>query len=1383
MRIEEKRELTGKYAAVLDPQVSGVILVRDDATGRALNESVALMVGKCLARELCLVEALNPSTPGPATDQVLQDLADHYHGYGPGTLIVAEFREPKMIERILAKGIMDWILDEEIFRVLYTNAAIFFDQMLTGQRSQELLPEPLGQTRQRDGDFSEAAQMESNASERPGVAARSTDRVRLPGTEDVDLHRAKPGFNPTEAQVLSEMAQTNDLAAEDRSVFSSAAKEAARLARAADATVSRRLEKWSRYENVRVKVGIFDKICGAYRKIGRRNVLALDVRMLIDPSLNDELLMTLLHEARLAVYPLSKDRDNELFALRCHFSDTSSVFSESLRVSLQNAWEQIGKEFAARSPEEKVQKELLPQIVNLEEAWAACSDRILQWAQGLVLVSRGSACFSSERGIRIERELGSDANTFIAAQKELERAESDVVNLLKLIRKTRQSLALIEREECPAQVQDRLRNLLGSMKSGLAEDFAKRSRGAIALCRQRLSASLPQEEFRKISVAVRLLREDVASLASALDMDNPDSVQAVKSVEFALLKVRCVLMEINLAVRADNPADAASDPARTQRDAGTGNKKTMRLEVLAAAREWAVRNNDQPLLALLDVMEPDVLRVLGEWSGYNPQAPPDIAYIEMDTECELPAGYTRLDSNPAIVVHVTFWNLEHPELVIAHEEEHLKDLACKNEVRLLRRQANAGAAQVVPDVSDSAAAELLNAVVGSEYARRVNVDGIRFMPEARQRIEKELERSGRAGVMAPFLTSWLNQMLSEFGLDVQSALRIIREDPDSSTAAVIARAIEAEFDAGAQEADDTTEFFRESEKWELESFLDGLLLDKWRQRDFVLRFRHLSGSDGSEPYSVAILLAQALERLHSRLGVAGSLEAWIDRWDIRIDVFERRFAHLLKIREGSFVAVNQQRHTWGKIDAGRYFEFSGIEARAREWLRRWIRPVYIDLASPEQLDLLTQDRYDVTFALNILLYITEVKTQQEILNRLLASRNDRYPHLLVLGDARQRFPWPDEFDEKASVLSVRYNPSGIPDLTETMQERVAMLRAHSWEGLTDNHRGLLGVTLTGREDLSQIPGCKDNDPAWAPWLQHRWEEARAATPATDLPSSNRVRAEEGAAPGLIAPFFIWYNWVKSETLKRRVLAWSGIIENFLVRVLLLPLEWFVRLHFKGHQAASRARYPKIADPVINWSRALRIHLVQNLRWHRSPRTPEQEEFAFQCREWTRFALSIAFTLALAGFVFWRASVTAWCSSELRYYFFPNRTWLGWVDKNVLDRALCHLDHWYFNDSLLVPTSVVGTYLVLMTFSAVGYFSRQNASVSVFNPKGKVSCDTAWSDRRQLMKIILYVSGALALYFGVAEETGFYASKFRYDRWDIFVEEAGAVHSCWLIQVL
>lgn len=157
-------------------------------------------------------------------------------------------------------------------------------------------------------------------------------------------------------------------------------------------------------------------------------------------------------------------------------------------------------------------------------------------------------------------------------------------------------------------------------------------------------------------------------------------------------------------------------------------------------------------------------------------------------------------------------------------------------------------------------------------------------------------------------------------------------------------------------------------------------------------------------------------------------------------------------------------------------------------------------------------------------------------------------------------------------------------------------------------------------------------------------------------------------------------------------------------------------------------------------------------------------------------------LVLGGFTIWRAAVTAWRPVPDRFYFFPNDSWLGSVDRDWLGGWLRIIDRSWLNDFLLGPGTVACFFVAFTALYATDALFHQDPG-SIFQPLRTVGSSCLSADHKRLMKIILYGLLIRALIAGWGEEVGIFASSLIFDPWDLTAELGGVVWGAWLVHSL
>ncbi|MCF7917307.1 MAG: sugar transferase, partial [Candidatus Omnitrophica bacterium] len=126
-----------------------------------------------------------------------------------------------------------------------------------------------------------------------------------------DLHRAKPGENPNRKQLEEDLSKANKI--REKGLIEQSVRDCFPFVYSADPNIAKALGKF--LTEVEIRAGPFTYIYGAYRE----NTLYLDQALLQYPENYKQLLITLIHEAAVLVYPESSDQENEKFAQNCYF--------------------------------------------------------------------------------------------------------------------------------------------------------------------------------------------------------------------------------------------------------------------------------------------------------------------------------------------------------------------------------------------------------------------------------------------------------------------------------------------------------------------------------------------------------------------------------------------------------------------------------------------------------------------------------------------------------------------------------------------------------------------------------------------------------------------------------------------------------------------------------------------------------------------------------------------------------------------------------------------------------------------------------------------------------------------------------------------------------
>ncbi|TRZ50583.1 DUF89 family protein, partial [bacterium] len=151
------------------------------------------------------------------------------------------------------------------------------------------------------------------AKQRLGPRFATTRFATADSVKPQDPHRAKPGMQPTAAQIEEDISKAKGITDKEyRRAYLNGIKEAIkRVGDDRDAKVTRALEMLK--DTIVPRAGPFTYIWGTYRN----KILYLDLSLLATSANLTELILTLIHEARVIAYPESKDAENELFAMLC----------------------------------------------------------------------------------------------------------------------------------------------------------------------------------------------------------------------------------------------------------------------------------------------------------------------------------------------------------------------------------------------------------------------------------------------------------------------------------------------------------------------------------------------------------------------------------------------------------------------------------------------------------------------------------------------------------------------------------------------------------------------------------------------------------------------------------------------------------------------------------------------------------------------------------------------------------------------------------------------------------------------------------------------------------------------------------------------------------
>ncbi|MBU1995772.1 MAG: 4-alpha-glucanotransferase [Candidatus Omnitrophica bacterium] len=189
------------------------------------------------------------------------------------------------------------------------NAEEFYDYSMRFKESKTGWPiirnfvrGPSNRSVRRFADF-----LRRNASTKHIQLIRS-DIDRDDNEQPLDPHRAKIEFCLSEEEIAQDITKSTIIKRKSR-YFADAIVQAIELVGDRDDAVITALEKLK--HAIEIRSGNYKKVWASYR----HGILFIDKSLLLDVTLNKELLITLIHEARVIAYPRSLDKENEEFAL------------------------------------------------------------------------------------------------------------------------------------------------------------------------------------------------------------------------------------------------------------------------------------------------------------------------------------------------------------------------------------------------------------------------------------------------------------------------------------------------------------------------------------------------------------------------------------------------------------------------------------------------------------------------------------------------------------------------------------------------------------------------------------------------------------------------------------------------------------------------------------------------------------------------------------------------------------------------------------------------------------------------------------------------------------------------------------------------------------
>jgi len=213
-----------------------------------------------------------------------------------------------------------------------------------------------------------------------------------------------------------------------------------------------------------------------------------------------------------------------------------------------------------------------------------------------------------------------------------------------------------------------------------------------------------------------------------------------------------------------------------------------------------------------------------------------------------------------------------------------------------------------------------------------------------------------------------------------------------------------------------TSFFRDGHEEEvvfrkgwvkkLEGYFAVLIPEKVAKGDYHLNIKSIGGANGSEAYSIAIILYEQLVKFAQKnhLGMA-----WIESWDIQIENYDFSFYHLLQNKLGRYeISLNQLEYIEKHFDRYRkYFNFK-IKKRTAiaefpPILKSWMRPVYVNFSydnfkTPEEVAayLCKQGKANIVFSVNFFYWIRGLVSDIE--GGICSSLDTSFKHAWVQND-------------------------------------------------------------------------------------------------------------------------------------------------------------------------------------------------------------------------------------------------------------------------------------------------------------------------------------------------------------------------------------------------
>ncbi|MFC2149749.1 CheR family methyltransferase [Candidatus Auribacterota bacterium] len=244
-------------------------------------------------------------------------------------------------------------------------------------------------------------------------------------------------------------------------------------------------------------------------------------------------------------------------------------------------------------------------------------------------------------------------------------------------------------------------------------------------------------------------------------------------------------------------------------------------------------------------------------------------------------------------------------------------------------------------------------------------------------------------------------------------------------------------------------FFRDSGKYEwvraMENYLKAVIPLKVRNGDYTIVVSGIGSATGEELYSIGMIIYQSLidSGIKHLLIDTGSVDEkrrkvreWIDeKWLIVLEGYDRDIKVLERARIGAYGSDSLRETDGINSDYLEHMTSSMGVHRVREEIRKWYRPVYLDLSEEQMLDLLKTSRADIVFCRNLMRYIKDVQRQEPLIEKVNSEYKDFNPVLYFTDDQFGKregvwFKFPDDTLEIVSNNKKLY--AVFPHLTNAL---------------------------------------------------------------------------------------------------------------------------------------------------------------------------------------------------------------------------------------------------------------------------------------------------------------------------------------------------------------